>query len=101
MTTATITVEVAYALAHSQKIIAFTVPQGTTLLEAVQQSGIDKVYPEIDISTAKFGIFGKAVKNTAQELTSGQRVEIYRPLIADPKASRANRAAKAKAKKDA
>lgn len=98
-----IKVEVAYATPEKQQIIALDVPQGTTVFEAAQQSGICDVFPEIQLDDAKIGIFGKAVRNPKEEvLRDADRVEIYRPLIIDPKAARANRAAKAavKAKTD-
>lgn len=91
-------VEVAYALPHKQKIIALDVAQGTEALVAVQQSGIDKDFPELDLEAPKLGLFGKAIK-AGQVLEDGDRVEIYRPLIADPKANRKARADKAKARK--
>lgn len=91
-------VEVAYALPHKQKIIGLDVPEGTEALAAVQQSGIDKDFPELDLEAPKLGLFGKAIK-AGQVLEDGDRVEIYRPLIADPKANRKARAEKAKARK--
>lgn len=95
-----ITVEVAYALPTEQKIIALQVDEGSTAYEAVARSRIVELFPEININEAPMGIFGKAIKDPrAQVLTAGDRVEIYRPLIADPKEVRAKRAAKAKAEK--
>ncbi|GGO78501.1 UPF0125 protein [Marinobacterium nitratireducens] len=97
-----ITVEVAYALPHEQKIISLHVEDDCTAHEAVVRSGIVELFPEIDPSNAPMGIFGKAIANPrTQVLKDGQRVEIYRPLIADPKEARAKRAAKMKAKKEA
>ncbi|MEH6501897.1 MAG: RnfH family protein [Pseudoalteromonas distincta] len=94
-------VEVAYALPHKQKILSVTVPEGTTAWEAVQQSGIERHFPELDLTSVSLGIFGKALPKPAERiLLSGERVEIYRPLIADPKEVRKQRAAKAKAAKD-
>ena len=96
-----ITVEVAYALAHKQKIVELLVKPGTTALQAVEQSGLDKDFPEIDYGAVKLGIFGQALgtkglkKANEHELQSGDRVEIYRPLISDPKEVRRKRAAKA------
>jgi len=93
-------VEVAYALPHEQKIIALEVSEGCTAYEAVVHSGITEFFPEIDPASAAMGIFGKAVKDPKSAvLKEGDRVEIYRPLIADPKEVRARRAAKMKAKK--
>lgn len=97
----TLVVEVAYALPHKQKIISVTVPEGTSAWEAVQRSGIEKHFPELDLDTLSLGIFGKSLAKPAERvLQSGERVEIYRPLIADPKEVRKQRAAKAKAAKD-
>ena len=91
-----IQVEVAYALPHKQKIVAVEVPEGTTLLDAVRLSGIEAEFPELVLADSKFGFFGKAVRDAEGEvLRAGDRVEIYRPLIIDPKQARANRAAKA------
>ncbi|MFT5483211.1 MAG: putative ubiquitin-RnfH superfamily antitoxin RatB of RatAB toxin-antitoxin module [Halieaceae bacterium] len=94
-----ITVEVAYALPDKQQIIALEVAEGTTALEAAQQSGITKTFPEIDIDGSKMGIFGKAVKPSHYIMKAGERVEIYRPLLIDPKENRKERAAKTKAAK--
>ncbi len=96
----TIRVEVAYALPDEQKIIAIDVESGTTASQAVELSGIVEVFPEMDLAAAKMGIFGKVIaKPQEQVLQAGDRVEIYRPLIIDPKESRKERAAKVKAKK--
>lgn len=93
---AKITVEVAYATPEKQIILAFEVEEGTTVFQGAELSGIVKEFPEIVLAEAKMGIFGKAVRNPQQEvLRENDRVEIYRPLIIDPKAARANRAAKA------
>lgn len=90
-----IRVEVAYAAPEEQKIIKFDVLIGTTMYDAVVQSGITNIFPQIDIENDKFGIFGKAVKKPKEhELREGDRVEIYRPLTIDPKQARLNRAAK-------
>lgn len=97
----TLVVEVAYALPHKQKILSLTVPEGTTALQAVQQSGIQAHFPELDLEASALGIFGKAIPKPAERvLMSGERVEIYRPLIADPKEVRKQRAAKAKAARE-
>lgn len=90
-----ITVEVAYALPEKQAIIELRVPAGTTVLEAARQSGITGKFESIDLDHSKFGIFGHVVA-PKQELKEGERVEIYRPLIADPKEIRKARAARAK-----
>ena len=96
-----ITVEVAYALPHKQKIISLLVEPGTTALAAAERSGIVEHFPEIDFSTAKSGIFGQSLGTkgldtaAAHILQAGDRVEIYRPLISDPKEARRKRAEKA------
>ena len=95
-----ISVEVAYALPHKQQIISLQVPEATTAEDAVKRSGIEKSFPEIDLDALKLGIFGKAIKNN-QTLKNMDRVEVYRPLIADPKEVRKQRAAKVKAQKAA
>jgi len=95
-----ISIEVAYALPHEQKIIALQVSEECTAHEAVLRSGIAEIFPEIDPVTAPMGIFGKAIKDPRSTvLNEGDRVEIYRPLIADPKEVRARRAARMKAEK--
>ena len=90
----TVHVEVAYALADKQRIVALELPAGSTVRDAVMQSGLDTQFPELDLSSADVGIFGKVVANPAgQVLKPGERVEIYRPLQADPKLNRKKRAA--------
>ncbi|MEH6575943.1 MAG: RnfH family protein [Amphritea sp.] len=97
-----ITVEVAYAMPHEQKIISLQVADDCSVYEAVIQSKIVELFPQIDIENDPMGIFGKAIRKPKEAIIqAGQRVEIYRPLIADPKEARAKRAAKAKAQKDA
>ncbi len=91
----TIHVEVAYARADEQLILALDVEPGTTLKQAVERSGMLERFPEIDLAKSKLGIFGKLGKADA-ELKAGDRVEIYRPLIADPKEVRKKRAAEGK-----
>ena len=90
-----INVEVAYALEDKQTIMTLDVPEGTTALEAAKQSGITNMFDDIDLDNAKLGILAKVVAPT-QVLRAGDRVEIYRPLIADPKEVRKARAARAK-----
>lgn len=98
----TIAVEVVYALADKQKLLRLSVPYGTTMREAAERSGIAGLFPGLDLASAPMGIFGKAVARPEERvLEDGERVEIYRPLIADPKEARKQRAAKvAKAKSD-
>ncbi|TDG15180.1 RnfH family protein [Seongchinamella unica] len=90
-----INVEVAYALPEKQAILALQVPEGTTALEAAKQSRITEKFDGIDLDNAKLGIFAKVV-SPGQVLREGDRVEIYRPLIADPKEVRKARAARAR-----
>lgn len=93
-----IEVEVAYALPDEQAVYALSVPEGTTARQAIEQSGVLGHFPDVDLATIKVGIFGKACPLT-QTLREGDRVEIYRPLIADPKEVRKQRAAAGKVMK--
>lgn len=89
-------IEVAYALADKQKIVQLQVAEGTTVRQAALQSGLDRDFPGLDLAASPLGIFGKAVaKPDEQVLQSGDRVEIYRPLLADPKEVRKQRAERA------
>jgi putative ubiquitin-RnfH superfamily antitoxin RatB of RatAB toxin-antitoxin module len=92
---ASINVEVAYALPEKQVIRAVNVDAGTTIGAAIVQSGIMMDYPDLELEDAKVGIFGKAAVMTTV-LADGDRVEIYRALIADPKEVRRKRAAEGK-----
>lgn len=90
-----IEVEVAYATPQRQCILKVSGHAGMTVQQAIERSKIIERFPEIDLDNAKVGIFGKlATRDT--ELTEGDRVEIYRPLIADPKEARKKRAAQGK-----
>lgn len=93
-----IEVEVVYALPDQQSLLSVMVEDNSTALEAVQQSGIINEYPEIDLETIKMGIFSKSCA-TDYKLKAGDRVEIYRPLLADPKEIRKRRAAEMAEKK--
>ena len=86
-------VEIAYALPETQQLIELQVAAGTTVRGAIENSGILRRFPGIDLSKQKIGIFGKVVK-LDRVLQPGDRVEIYRPLIADPKEARRRRAGK-------
>ena len=92
---AMIRVEVAYARPDQQAVLLVELPAGATLEQAIIQSRILEQFPELDLKTAKVGVFGKLGKLSAT-LRNGDRVEIYRPLIADPKAVRKQRAAEGK-----
>lgn len=86
-------VEVAYAKPSEQVIVPLTVPLGTTAKDAITESKIQERFPEIDLTKQKIGIFSKPC-SLDTPLREKDRVEIYRPLIADPKAMRRQRAAK-------
>jgi len=86
-------VEVVYAKPEQQALIALDVPVKATVATAIIASGILELFPELALETLKVGIFGR-VTNLGQVLQTGDRVEIYRPLIYDPKEARRHRAAK-------
>lgn len=83
--------EVAYALRERQALVAVEIEEGATIEEAIQHSGILKTFPEINLQRAKVGIFGRPVA-LDERMRDGDRVEIYRPLIADPKEVRRRKA---------
>jgi len=93
-----IKIEVAYALPDEQIILELEIEKGSTVEQILQASGIFERFPEIDAEKAKVGIFGKLSKRTVTP-KAGDRIEIYRPLIADPKAVRKKRAAEGKVMK--
>lgn len=93
-----IDIEVVYALPHEQALLRQQVLPGTTVKEAIQASGLLQKYPEIDLATSKLGIFGKLTKPDTV-LREKDRIEIYRPLIADPKEVRRKRAEEGKVMK--
>lgn len=93
--TETIEVEVAFARPERQLILKVEVPQGTTAMEAVRLSGIEEEFPEIDPGQNRLGVFGKLCK-ADRVLNPGDRVEVYRPLLADPRAARRELAAEGK-----
>ncbi|OBX86054.1 MULTISPECIES: RnfH family protein [Haemophilus] len=87
-----INIEIAYALPERYYLKSFQVDEGITVQTAITQSGILSQFPEIDLSTNKIGIFSRPIKLT-DVLKEGDRIEIYRPLLADPKEIRRKRAA--------
>ena len=93
-----INIEVIYAQPDHQILLKRSVPAGTTVAEAIQASGVLGKHPEIDLTTNKLGIFGKLTKADAV-LRDKDRIEIYRPLIADPKEVRRKRAEEGKVMK--
>ena len=88
-------VEVAYARADRQVIVPVELPEGATLEQAIIASRLLEQFPELSLSSLKVGVFGKLGKLSAA-LRTGDRVEIYRPLLADPKDVRKKRAAEGK-----
>ncbi|MCK8515778.1 RnfH family protein [Methylonatrum kenyense] len=84
-------VEVAYALPSRQTLLRIEVAPGTTVAAAIAQSAIQRHHPEIDLAKQAVGIFGEQVP-LDRVLEQGDRVEIYRPLLADPKEHRRQRA---------
>ena len=91
-------IEIVYALPEKQASVHLDMPAGSTVEAAVEASGLLRVYPEIDLAKNKLGIFAKPARLDSV-LRDRDRVEIYRPLIADPKEVRKRRAAEGKAMK--
>lgn len=91
-------VDVAYAKPDTQIVIELKVPSGTTVTQAIRRSGLLECFPEIDLEKHGVGVFGELV-GPDDPLRDGDRVEIYRPLLADPKVTRRARAAKGKKRK--
>jgi hypothetical protein len=90
-----ITIEVVYGVSHKQRILTLLVDEGTQVEQAIIESGIIKLFPEIDLNVNKVGIWNRTVK-LSEPLSDLDRIEVYRPLIADPKDVRKRRAEKAK-----
>ncbi|WP_226501742.1 RnfH family protein [Pseudomonas sp. MWU16-30322] len=96
MVESVIEIEVVYAAVDRQILRTLSVPEGMTVREAVLKSGIGDEFPELDLNECPQGIFGKVVADPQVRLIqAGDRIEIYRPLLADPKEVRRLRAAKA------
>lgn len=93
-----ISVEVIYPVRQKQEVFLLRVAEGTTVRQAIEASGILAKYPEIDLAKNKLGVFAKLTKPDTP-LRDRDRVEIYRPLIADPKEVRKQRAAEGKVMK--
>lgn len=89
-------VEVVYALPLEQRVLTLVVNKNMTVEEILNQSGVLEFYPEIDLGVNKVGVFSRNVKLDAM-VRDGDRIEIYRPLLADPKEIRRKRAEQAKA----
>lgn len=93
----TITIDVVYALPEQQPVRRLEVPAGTTVYEAAQRSGLAEAYG-LDLESLALGVYGKVEKAPRERvLKAGERVEIYRPLLIDPKLARQARADKARA----
>ena len=86
-----VAVTVVLALSDSATEVPLRLPMGATVSDALAQSGLATLHPELDVAAAPVGIFGRRVEGN-RILADGDRVEIYRPLIADPKDSRRRRA---------
>jgi len=96
MVEAVVEIEVAYAAVDRQVLLSVTVPPGTSVRAAMLESGIGQAFPELDLAACPVGIFGKVIIDAdSRPVQPGDRIEIYRPLLADPKEVRRLRAAKA------
>lgn len=101
----TINIEVAFALPTRQKLLELQVPVGTTARQAVRLSNIASYFPDLDVEGHPLGIFGNELGTRGMasaedySVREGDRIEIYRPLIADPKEVRRQRAEEAKLKR--
>ena len=91
MSDAMLEIEVAYATPKQQKIIILEVDNKTTVEQAIDASKIADLFPQQDFKTAQVGLFGKNCSRDTV-LQQGDRIEIYRPLLCDPKQARRNRA---------
>ncbi|NTS75583.1 RnfH family protein [Catenovulum sp. SM1970] len=90
-----IQIEVVFALPQKQSLLVVEVDEGETIENCIKASGILALYPEIDLAKNKVGVWSRNRKLT-ESINEGDRIEIYRPLIADPKEIRRRRAEKAK-----
>jgi len=91
-----IEIEVVYAAVDRQALLKASVPVGTTVRAALLRSAIGIEFPELDLANCAVGIFGKVIADPDKvKVQAGDRLEIYRPLLADPKEVRRLRAAKA------
>ncbi|MFZ6730364.1 RnfH family protein [Undibacterium sp. Ji42W] len=87
------TVQVCYAGLDKTSLLEIQVPLDATVLQVIQQSSIVQIHAEIDVNIFKLGVFGK-LKSLDSQLHAGDRIEIYRPLVADPMEARRRRAKK-------
>jgi len=86
-----VTVEVCYCSPNHQYLHELSVPEDSTLQQAIELSGILRDIPEIDLGRAKVGIYSK-IKSLTTRLKQHDRIEIYRPLLVDPMVARRTRA---------
>ena len=91
MTEEVITVEIIYIKPGSQNSLTLKIPQGSNINQAINRSGVLRHFPEIDLTVNKVGVFSK-IQDLDTLLCEGDRIEIYRPLVADPKEARRRRA---------
>ncbi|HSS70429.1 MAG TPA: RnfH family protein [Casimicrobiaceae bacterium] len=87
----TIVVSVVYALPERASEIELKLPSGATVADALESSGLAAIHPEVDLAHCAVGIFGRRVERD-RVLADGDRVEVYRPLVAEPKDARRRRA---------
>ena len=88
----TLRVEVVFATAERQRIVEVALPDGSTVSDAIGQSGMASYFPDDDLDSLEAGIWGRVVPRN-QPLSNGDRVEIYRPLALDPREARRRLAA--------
>jgi len=88
-----IEIEVAYARPERQQIVSLKLPAGSSVRQALIESGLGDEFPEIDISNCPVGVFGREINNE-YVMQDGDRLEIYRPLELDPRNARRERAAR-------
>lgn len=93
-----IQLEVTYAKPERQEVVSLKLPAGSTIKQAIEASGLMARYPEIDLAKTKVGIYGK-LSRMDTVVRDRDRIELYRPLIADPKEVRKQRAAEGKVMK--
>lgn len=89
------TVEVVFATRDRQELVPLRIPAGSTVEDAIGLSGLDKIFPDFDLERMQAGIWGRPVE-LRQKLREGDRVEIYRPLLFDPRIARRDLAAEGK-----
>jgi len=94
-----IDIEIVYGVPNKQVLLPVSVPVGSTIAQAIAHSSMNAHFPDVDFTKSKVGVFGRAERSTT-EIKAGDRIEIYRPLTADPKEMRRLRAEKMKEKSD-